>query len=842
MDPRPPRPTLAARLPIADVMDEILEGLRGEGRVVLKAPPGAGKTTQVPQAILDSGLADGGLTLLLEPRRVAARAAAGFLARQRGERVGATVGLSIRFETRRSERTRLMVVTEGVLTRRLVDDPLLDGVSCVILDEIHERSVHTDLALAFLRETLEVRDDLRIVAMSATLETDPVAAFLGGAAQVVSEGRPHPVTVEHVSGRDDRRLDERVASAVRQQLHEREGDLPGTPEIRWTAERLEGVDADVVPLHGSLSAADQDRALRPAGERRRVILSTNIAETSVTIDGVKVVIDSGLEKRVRFDPARAVERLETVRISRFSAIQRAGRAGRTGPGSAVKLWSEAEDARLHDEAAPEITLADPAPTLLTMLGFGADPRQLKLLAPIPEALLSSGEALLKMLGFVAEGGLTERGRLALSMPVHPREAALLMDGAARGDLDRAALAAAVLAERDVIVGSLDVHVASDLELRLERLEDAEAEGLDRRTFRQLQLDGGGVRRVLKARDQLVAMASRAGLDASARGDGDLTPALLRAYPDRLAVRRSSSSDRARLVAGGGVKMHPGSGVRSGEWFVALDVGGAPDARGDLSVRVAHEVDETTLREVLGDLLATEEVAELSDDGRVRGSRVTRLGDVVLDSKEGVKVGAEAIEAALLEAARAQVDRWFKPDEDTVRLLHRIRTAARRLDGEWPATDEDAVKAWASELVAGRRTLDELARADLRSLLLGKLGWERQQQLDDKLPDRWQVPSGSWVTLDYGQAAEGRGPVVLAVRMQEMFGSSDTPTVAGEPVLLHLLAPNMRPAQVTNDLGGFWERTWTEVRKELRRRYPKHSWPEDPAHAEPERRPRRKRSS
>jgi ATP-dependent helicase HrpB len=834
------------QLPIAGVLEEILGGLRRSGRVVLKAPPGAGKTTQVPQAILDSGLAGGGLTLLLEPRRVAARAAASFLARQRGEQVGETVGLSIRFETRRSARTRLMVVTEGVLTRRLVDDPLLDGVTCVILDEIHERSVHTDLALAFLRETLEVRDDLKVVAMSATLATEPVAAFLGGADQVLSEGRPHPVTVEYVSGRDDRRLEDRVASAVRQQVHERDGDvlvfLPGTPEIRRTAERLDGVAADVLPLHGALSTADQDKALRPAGGCRRVILATNIAETSVTIDGVKVVIDSGLEKRVRFDPARAVERLETVRISRFSSVQRAGRAGRTGPGTVVKLWSEAEDARLHDETAPEITRADPSPTLLTMLGFGADPRQLTLLAPIPDALLSAGEALLRMLRFVDDAGLTDRGRTALTMPVHPREAALLMEGAARGDLDRAALAAAVLGERDVIVGSLDVHVASDLELRLERLEDAVADGLDRRTLRQLQLDAGGARRVVKARDQLVAMARRAGLNTSATGDGDLTPSLLRAYPDRLAVRRSASSERARVVAGGGVKMHPSSGVRLGEWFVALDVGGAPDARGDLSVRVAHEVDEATLRRVLGDLLVTEEVAELSDDGRVRGLRQTRLGDVVLETKEGVKVGAEAIEAALLKAARKHVSRWFKPDDDTRRLLQRLRTAERLLDGAWPATDDDAVREWAGELVVGRRTLDELAKADLRALLLGKLGWERQQTLDAQLPDRWQVPSGSWVKLDYEAASEGRGPVVLAVRMQEMFGSTVTPRVAGQPVLLHLLAPNRRPAQVTNDLAGFWERTWAEVRKELRRRYPKHSWPEDPANADPERRPRRKRPS
>lgn len=848
-------------LPIDDALPELLTALAHHQAVVLRAPPGAGKTTRVPPALVDAGFAKDGVVLLLEPRRLAARASARRMAEERGEPLGKSIGYQVRFEERRSKDTRVLVVTEGILTRRFLDDPLLEGVAAVVLDEFHERSVHTDLCLAFTRELLSVRDDLKLVVMSATIDPGPLSTYLGGSPVVTSEGRRFPLDITHASGRDDRPLEQRVRSALFQLLRADDDDggdilafLPGAPEIRRAQRLLEEEplpdEVEVVPLYGALESEAQDRALR-RGRHRRVVLATNIAETSLTLEGVTAVVDTGLEKRLRHDARTGLERLETVRISRYSAEQRAGRAGRTAPGRVVRLWSQAEHSQLDERAPPELLRTDLASPLLQVLAFQpGDPRDFPFFEAPPPAHLERALELLRMLDaiHVEEGRwqLTERGRRLAKLPLPPRLGVLLLESARAGMLEDGAVYAALLSERDVLRplppgAPPPPPASSDLEHRLEVLEELESERFSPRAARALHADERAAREVAKARDQLLRLARGLARSSSkAPPERAHARALLAAFPDRLCVAKEGRT--ALMVGGRGVELARSSAVHDASLFVALDVEDTAGPRG--LVRLAASVERDDVEAVLGHLLASEESALLEGErGTVVGVARTRVKDLVLEEKRGARVSPAVAERALADAIRAEPGRVFQPSEGARSTLERLAYAKRVLpEHDWPTLDEEWVREHADELVLGKRSLADVAALDWSAVLDAALPWELRRALDEELPERVTVPSGSRVALDYGAALGPEEAPVLAVRLQELFGLNETPRIAKGrvPVLLHLLAPNMRPVQVTRDLESFWNHTYDDVKKELRRRYPKHAWPDDPWTAPPERRPRRKR--
>ncbi len=832
-------------LPIDSVLDDVVGALRQGPAVVLQAPPGAGKTTRVPLALLDAGLVPAGQQiLLLEPRRVAARAAASTMARSVGDGVGGTVGYQVRFDRRTSANTKILVVTEGILTRRFADDALLEGVAVVILDEFHERSVHTDLCLALVRELQQVRDDLKLIVMSATLDAAAVAAYLHDCPVVTSAGRPFPVAIRHAEkkARDgDRPLDERVAGAIRTLMATSEagfaddgGDvlcfLPGAPEIdrvrQRLAERALPGDADVVALFGAMSPAEQDRALLP-GPRRKVILSTNVAETSLTIEGVTAVVDSGMQKTVRWDSGSDRERLELTSISKASAEQRAGRAGRTRPGRALRLWSEAEHAQLLASHAPEIHRVELSSVLLDIAVFsGEDPRRFAFFEPPPKAHLDHAISLLQLLGALdATGRPTARGRALARLPLSPRAAAVMLAARDLDVVDDAAWAMALLEDDRALSAVMErkasVTTDSDLQEHIARAEH------DRRLSE--------LRQSVKALTGLVgAPPARVAVD---EGPGRrLKRALLAGFPDRLCRRRKASAAEALMVGGRGVKLLPESGVDA-PLFLALSLEGRGAAAG---VAIAEAVDEALLRSAAPSLLSTTTEAILDETrGAFVGVRRTRFADLIIDERDGVAVDDDAVARGLAVAFSERFARLFAPDDGAQSLLERLRFAHIALpDDGFPAVDDDALKALLPDLCAdlvrrGRRRLEDVATADWRGAIAGLLDWPHQQLLDAEVPAKLTVPTGNAIRVDYAPALQGAAPV-LAVRLQECFGWLDTPRIARGrvAVVLHLLSPGYKPVQVTTDLRSFWQRGYKEVRAELRSRYPKHSWPDDPLSAAP----------
>ncbi len=838
----PPQSTLPA-LPIDALLPELLEHLRRHGSVVLQAEPGAGKTTRVPPALLASGLCGDGRVLILEPRRVAARAAARRIADEQGWRLGDTVGYQVRFERRASADTRLLFVTEGVLVQRLQSDPFLDGIAAVVFDEFHERSLYLDLSLAMVRRLQrEVRSDLGIVVMSATLETAPLAAFLGGAPVVRSPGRAFPVAIEHVERDDDRPLPQRVAAGVTRALVAQSGDvlafLPGAGEIRATGELLTPLDRKgirVLPLYGDLPAEEQDRALARHAERR-VVLATNLAETSVTLDGVSAVVDSGLVREMRFDPGTGIDRLELVRCSRASAAQRAGRAGRQGPGWCLRLWTAAEDLALQPFAQPEVRRVDLAWAALQLLAWGE--RDLAAFpwfeAPSPAAL-SEAARLLRALGATDGTGVTSTGRALARLPLHPRLGRLVLAGAVRGVAPECALLAALLSDRDPLRGRVR-HRASSRSDLLDRLEDLQA--------------AAGARQIFQARDQILDLVRRATpADASQTAAGTtissaarglaaadaVRQALFAAFSDRLARRRERGSPRALMLGGRGVRLANDSAVTEDELFVAVTVDGG-GSHPEALVRLASAVDR-------GELPAervTTEVASYFDAGRRRVlARRRELfdGDLLLAETEIPAPLADA--GSLLAAAAAQdLETAFAlaaPPAAT--LLARWQFLADAMPELRLPEPTASLREALPTLAEGRRAFADLAALPVPEILLGALDARQRQALEREAPERLRVPSGSELKIEY--AADR--PPVLAARIQEMFGLRETPRLAGGrvPVLLHLLAPNGRPQQVTTDLASFWDGAYRAVRKELAGRYPKHAWPEDPWTARAERRPQRR---
>ncbi|HEX7182400.1 MAG TPA: ATP-dependent helicase HrpB [Thermoanaerobaculia bacterium] len=840
-----------------EALPELVSTLRDGPSAVLIAPTGTGKTTRVPPALLAAGISKGERIVMLEPRRIAARAAARRMAEEGGWRLGEEVGYQVRFDNRSGPGTRILVVTEGILVQRLQADPFLEDVGAVLFDEIHERSLHTDLSLAMVRRVQrEVRPDLRVVAMSATVDPGPIAAYLGSCPVIESLGRLHPVAISYLDGRpDERPLPGLVASSVRRVLGQTEGDvlvfLPGVGEIQRCAEALSPLATErglaVLSLFGDLPAEQQDAVLRPLS-RRKVVLATNVAETSITIDGVTAVVDSGLVRRMRYDPSTGLDRLELGKVSRASADQRAGRAGRQAPGVCLRLWGEWEHAALPEREVPEILRVDLAAPALQLLAWGeTDLTAFDWFEPPDPATLAAAELLLRRLGATDEHGVTETGRTMARLPVHPRLARLLIEGHHLGLSREAALLAALLSERDPFPRTprgagprkssrSDLLDGLDALEAFERRDHAETEGL--------HLNRGAGRFVLKARDQLFQMIHRELPAPPLPGDRERGPggegllrALLAAYPDRLTRRREPRSPRGVMVGGRGVRLAEESAVLDPDLFLAIELdAGRSGPQSEALVRLASAVEPEWLPPER--LRTTIDVEFDEERERPVAWKRTRYDDLVLSETE-VPASGEKAERVLALAAASRLDRALPLDHpDVAGFLTRVRCLA-----EWmpelglPSFDEKALAGLLPVLAAGKRSFAELRRAPLRPVLEGALSWEQLQALEREAPERLEVPSGSRIKLVY----EPGKPPVLAARIQELFGLAETPRIAAGrvPVLLHLLAPNHRPQQVTHDLRSFWENTYPQVRKELQGRYPKHAWPQDPWNARPERRPGRR---
>jgi ATP-dependent helicase HrpB len=842
---------MPAPLPIDEALPELIAALRGGNAAVLIAPTGAGKTTRVPPALLAAGIVGGKRIVMLEPRRIAARAAARRMAEENGWTLGGEVGYQVRFERKAGPGTRILVVTEGILVQMLQADPFLEETGVVIFDEIHERNLQTDLSLAMARRVQrEVRPDLRLVAMSATVDPGPIAAFLGGCPTVESRGRLHPVEILHIDKPDDRPLPAQIAAGVRRVLGSTAGDvlvfLPGVGEIQRSAETLAGLAAErdlaVLPLYGDLPAEKQDAVLRPL-DRRKVVLATNVAETSITIDGVTAVVDSGLVRRLRFDPATGLDRLELGKISRASADQRAGRAGRQAPGLCLRLWPAWEHPTLPERETPEIARVDLAGPALQLLSWGeTDLAAFGWFEAPDSAALESALALLRRLGAVDAHGVSPLGTTLARLPVHPRLGRLLVEGHRLGRAREAALLAALLSERDPFTrnprGTGPRRASrSDLLDRLDALETFES-----RSWENEGLNAGAARFVLRARDQLLEIVRRELGPASSatQGDEPLLRALLTAYPDRLARRREPRSPRGVMVGGRGIRLAEESAVLEDDLFLCIDLdAGRSGPMAEALVRKASAVEPEWLPP---ESLTTETVLAFDESReRVAAWKRTRYEDLVIAETEVPPPDAAETARVLAEAAAARLDRALALDDPEVAaFLARVRSLADWMpELSLPRFTEEEIRGLLPALAAGRKSFADLRRAPLLDILQGALSYPQLEAVRREAPERLEVPSGSHIRLHY----EPGKPPVLAARIQEMFGLAETPRVAAGrvPVLLHLLAPNGRPQQVTHDLRSFWENTYPQIRKELAGRYPKHSWPLDPWNATPQRRPGRPRA-
>ena len=800
-------------LPIEEALPALKAALTAGAAAVLVAPPGAGKTTVVPLALLNEAWTAGGRLIVLEPRRLAARAAAARMAQTLGEDVGDTVGFRVRMQSKISAKTRIEVVTEGVFTRMILGDPSLDGVAAVLFDEFHERSLDADLGLALARDSQGLlRDDLRLVVMSATLDGARVARLLGEAPVIESQGRMFPVQTRYL-GRDPRLgLVDQVVRAVLNALAETSGGLlvflPGQGEIRRAAqllsERLVGRPIEIAPLYGALDVREQDRAIAPAPEGvRKVVLATAIAETSLTLQGVRVVIDCGFSRVARYDPARGLTRLETVRVARAAADQRRGRAGRTEPGLCYRLWDEAETRALPAHARPEILDTDLSRLALDLARWGAkDADGLAFLDPPPEAAWREARALLTRLGVLdAQGDLTVHGRAVAELPLPPRLAHMVLEGGARGAGERAARIAVLLGEQGL--GGAD----ADLRERLTRLDR----------------DGSP-----RARDAK-ALAGRWARAAGGRAGGgdpiDDGLLLAMAFPERIARARGASGE-FQLANGRGAYLEPTDALARERWLAVAELGGGEARDRILS---AIPLDEAALTQTFADQIETEDRVQADAAGRVTATRIRRLGRITIEERRIERPDPALIAAALMGEVREKGLAKLSWGEAATRLRARAGFLRRQGGGNWPDLSDAALIAraddWLAPLLIGRTRLDQIGAGELDEALRGLIGWDKLRELDRAAPEHWTAPTGTRAAIDY--AAEG-GPRI-EVRVQELFGLAAHPAVAGGrvPLTLALLSPARRPIQTTQDLPGFWRGSWVDVRKDMRGRYPKHPWPEDP---------------
>ena len=823
-------------LPINEVLPELTAALRERTAAVLVADPGAGKTTRVPLALLDEPWLEGRRILMLEPRRLAARSAARHMAALLGEEVGETVGYRVRLDTKVGPRTRIEVVTEGVLTRMLQEDPALERAACVIFDEFHERSLQADLGLALcLQSQTVLRGDLRLLVMSATLDAEPVARLLGDAPVILSRGRAFPVETHYMARRPEGRIESAVAAAVQQALAREDGSvlvfLPGAGEIRRVeallAEAKLGPHITVAPLHGSLPQEAQDRAIAPPrpGERK-VVLATSIAESSLTVEGVRIVIDSGLARVPRFSPRTGMTRLETVPVSRASADQRRGRAGRLAPGVCWRLWPEADDRLLPAHRVPELLEADLAPLALELAAWGADPAELAWLDPPPAAAYSQACELLRSLGALdGRGAITPHGRRMAELGAHPRLAHMMLRAAELGLGGAACELAALLGERDIVRGGGPAGgPGTDIRLRLEALaggaESVRGASADKAAARRILAEAAGWKRALGAGGAIGGPA------AAANAAGLL---LAFAYPDRIGQARGGG--RFLLSGGRGAFVAAGDPLSAAPYIVAAEL---DDAGAESRIWLAAPVDEAELRSRFADAIAAEETVAWDRDAQaVRARRRLRLGALALSDGPLPDPDPEAVLAALLDGLAAE-GLGMLPWTSQARQLRQRLQFMRRLEPDWPDVSDEALLASAAEWLGphayGMRSRSDLQRLDVRELLLGMLTWEQRSALDSEAPAHMTVPSGSRIPVSYDDPAAP----VLAVRLQELFGMRETPRIGRGrvPLTLHLLSPAHRPVQVTRDLASFWRDAYFEVKKDLKGRYPKHYWPDDPLEATP----------
>lgn len=818
-------------LPIEPILPEIRQALAIGPNAVLQAPPGAGKTTRVPLALLGEAWARGGTIVMLEPRRLAARASARRMAAMLGEAVGETVGYRVRLDSRVGPRTRVEVVTEGVFLRRLQDDPSLDGIAAVVFDEFHERNLDADLALALCLEVQAgLRDDLRLLAMSATLDGAAVAGLLGGAPVLTSEGRSHPVEVRHADP-GGRRIEDAAAQAVLAALAGESGSvlvfLPGTAEIRRVQALVEGAGPGpgvmVTPLYGDLPADRQDLAIAPPPPGcRKVVLATNIAETSLTIEGVRIVIDAGLVRVARFDPTGGMTRLETTRISQASAEQRAGRAGRIEPGICIRLWPAGQHRALPAHSPPEILAADLAPLALELAQWGVPgPDGLRWLDPPPPAHFAQARALLARLGALDDAGrLTAHGKAMAELGMHPRLAHMVIEGGRLGLGGLACDVAALLSERDVLRGRRD----ADLRVRVEMLRAPARAG----PLHQI-------------RQQARQWRRRLGFEQSGGRPEDAGLLLALAYPDRIGQRRPGGEAAYRLSNGRGAFFAEPDPLGGEPFLVVAELDGD---RRNARIRLAAPVSRAEIETAFADMIRTVEAVEWdAREQAVLARRRRKLGELVLADQPLPDPPRDRIAAAACEGIR-QLGLHVLPWTREMQAWRARIAFMRRLEGGdagWPDTSDEGLLAtledWLAPFLDGAARRAHFARIDLAAALGAMLDWPLRRRLDEQAPTHVQVPSGSRIALDYGS---GEVPV-LPVRLQEMFGTGTTPAVGGGrvPLVLHLLSPAQRPVQVTRDLASFWANAYKAVKADLKGQYPKHAWPDDPLTAEPTSRAKRR---
>ncbi len=813
--------------PISPLLPAIADSLAAHPRLVLEAPPGAGKTTQVPLALLDAPWLQGGRILMLEPRRVAARSAAQFMARQLGEAVGETVGYRIRFENKVSARTRIEVVTEGILTRMLQDDPLLEGVGALLFDEFHERHLSADLGLALALDVQAgLREDLRIVVMSATLDGERLAAFLD-APRLSSEGRGFPVEITHFPARRDEALEAQARRAVEHALAAHPGDvlvfLPGQREIARVQAALDPVlpaATDVLPLHGELPVEQQSRVLQPDPDgRRRVVLATNVAESSVTLPGVRVVVDAGLAREPRYDPNSGFSRLDAVAISQASADQRAGRAGRVAAGWALRLWPQSQ--RLEPQRRPEMAQVELAGLALELAAWGSD--ALRFVDPPPAGALAAARELLQRLGALDGTAITGSGRRMLALGTHPRLAAMLLAAANPREQALAADLAALLEARDPLRQGGDALAARWRALAAFRNGRAPHDA-SRSALAAIDTAARQWRRRLRCDATLPA-------ELEAHELGDL---LAHAFPDRIAARHPTDPLRYQLANGRSARLFDTSDLRGEPWLVVSEL--RFEARDALLLRAAP-VDEARLRADFPQRFQQRDVVRWNGERRaLEARRESGFDRIVLDSRPAGRVDPAQAARALTDAVR-ELGLEALPWTDALRQWrYRVQGLRQWMpELELPDLSDAALLGtlddWLLPAFAGKTRLDALAEAELGEALKSRIDWNLRQQIDRHAPVRISVPSGLERAIDYALDDDGISPrpPVLAVKLQELFGLADTPRIADGrvPLLLHLLSPGGKPLQVTGDLRNFWENTYAEVRKEMKGRYPRHPWPDDP---------------
>ncbi|CAG7602032.1 hypothetical protein PAESOLCIP111_00470 [Paenibacillus solanacearum] len=858
------------QLPIDPVLPELQNLLRSAVSAVLVAPPGAGKTTRVPLALLDEPWLRNQRIVMLEPRRLAARSAARRMASELGEHVGETVGYRVRMDTKVGARTRIEVITEGVLTRMLQEDQALEGIGAVIFDEFHERSLHADLGLALCLQTQQLlREDLRIVVMSATIEAEPVASLLGSAPIVRSEGRSFPVETRYLDRPSDERLEQQIVRSVAHALENDPGDvlvfLPGAAEIRRVEARLRerklGSQFRIAPLFGVLSQEEQDAALAPcAPGERKIVLATSIAETSLTVEGVRIVIDSGLMRVPRFLPRTGMSRLETIRVSRASADQRRGRAGRLDSGVCYRLWTVQEDRNLKEQSTPEILEADMTGLALELAAWGvADPSELQWLDPPPAAAMAHARELLHRLGAMDErGSITPYGRDLAERGLHPRFAHMLVQAAALKQTKLACMIAAVLNERDFMrkdTGTAD----ADLRVRIEAVhkimsasphkphkpyvsgqptaavdqahsDDGQIANLRSPALPGYSLDVAACRRI--AAEGRHIYESHPPADQEPVADIHSSGLLLAlAYPDRIAQKRA---DGRYLLSNGRGAILPDAGtqvISSASYLVAVDL---DDGGAESRIYLASPVDAEQLELYCPSLIKQEKSVEWDRSaGRVRATTKHKLGALVLKEHPTASPTPEELLFALMQGI-AEEGLDILPWTRAARQLQHRAGFMHAVDASWPDLSDEALLAaleqWLGPHVYGLKSRNDLARLRLTDILEAMLTWEQRRELDASVPTHITVPSGSRIPVDYSDLTSP----VLSVRLQEMFGLQDTPRIARGtvPVTLHLLSPAQRPVQVTKDLASFWQNAYFEVKKDLKGRYPKHYWPDDPLAAMP----------